>query len=73
VSRLCVEPRRSRAHTHAAAPQAGVANLPTWSEAGKADYFADPVTLFLIQARALASGFLPAVAALRARSLSLRH
>jgi hypothetical protein len=29
--------------------KAGVADLPTWAEAGKAEYFTDPVTLFLIQ------------------------
>ena len=29
--------------------QAGVADLPTWAEAGKAEYFTDPVTLVLIQ------------------------
>ena len=29
--------------------QAGVADLPTWADAGKAEYFTDPVTLVLIQ------------------------
>jgi len=29
--------------------QAGVADLPIWSEAGKAEYFSDAVTLFLVQ------------------------
>ena len=28
--------------------QAGVAELPIWSEAGKEKYFADPVTLTLV-------------------------
>jgi hypothetical protein len=29
--------------------QAGVADLPIWSEAGKAGYYSDAVTLFLVQ------------------------
>ena len=29
--------------------KAGVADLPTWAEAGKAEYFTDPVTLVLVQ------------------------
>jgi hypothetical protein len=31
-------------------PQAGVADLPTWFEAGKTEYFSDAVTLGLVQA-----------------------
>jgi hypothetical protein len=29
--------------------KAGVADLPTWAEAGHAEYFTDPVTLVLVQ------------------------
>ena len=45
--RRCAAPREAPALTRL--HQAGVADLPNWAEAGKAEYFTDPVTLVLIQ------------------------